>query len=296
MDTEITLEKIELVKDRTGVSYKEAKEALEAANGSVVDAIINIEETINMSGRGKLNDQGAKLVEAIKAAVKKGNVTKVIVKKNDEIILNLPVNVGILGTVIAPWAALVGVIAAFGTKCDIELLTDDGRIIDVSEKAGGAFEEVTQRGADIIEDVRAKGADVIAGVRTKAKKAASKEADEDKAEDYEYGPAPGATEDASSGQDDFGEYVSTEADKDDEREAREGKATSRFSGTVERTAKTVLDVVSEAADVAAEAIRKAVGADQTANEPVSEAADSLADATGAQGTAADGEDEPKTDE
>ena len=27
---EITLEKIELVKDRTGVSYKEAKEALEA--------------------------------------------------------------------------------------------------------------------------------------------------------------------------------------------------------------------------------------------------------------------------
>ena len=32
---EITLEKIELVKDRTGVSYKEAKEALEAAEGSV---------------------------------------------------------------------------------------------------------------------------------------------------------------------------------------------------------------------------------------------------------------------
>ena len=30
---EITLEKIELVKDRTGVSYKEAKAALEAANG-----------------------------------------------------------------------------------------------------------------------------------------------------------------------------------------------------------------------------------------------------------------------
>ena len=30
---EITLEKIELVKDRTGVTYKEAKEALEAAEG-----------------------------------------------------------------------------------------------------------------------------------------------------------------------------------------------------------------------------------------------------------------------
>ena len=42
---EITLEKIELVKDRTGVSYKEAKEALEAAEGSVVDAIIAIEDS-----------------------------------------------------------------------------------------------------------------------------------------------------------------------------------------------------------------------------------------------------------
>ena len=36
---EITLEKIELVKDRTGVSYREAKSALEEADGSVVDAI-----------------------------------------------------------------------------------------------------------------------------------------------------------------------------------------------------------------------------------------------------------------
>jgi hypothetical protein len=256
MDTEITLEKIELVKDRTGVSYKEAKEALEAANGSVVDAIINIEETINMSGRGKLNDQGVKLVERIKAAVKKGNVTKVIVKKNGEIILNLPVNIGILGTVIAPWAALIGVIAVFGTKCDIELLTDDGRVIDVSEKAGDAFDEVVERGSDIIDDVRTKGADVIAGVRAKAKKAVSKDKDEE--EVYEYGPAPGA-ENASSGQGDFDEYVSTDADKGEDRDAGGGKTASRFAGTVERTAKTVLDVVSEAADVAAEAIKNAVG-------------------------------------
>ena len=46
---EITLEKIELVKDRTGVGYKEAKEALEKTDGSVVDAIILIEDTIDES-------------------------------------------------------------------------------------------------------------------------------------------------------------------------------------------------------------------------------------------------------
>ena len=36
---EITLEKIELVRDRTGVSYKEAKDALEKADGRIAWAI-----------------------------------------------------------------------------------------------------------------------------------------------------------------------------------------------------------------------------------------------------------------
>ncbi len=43
---EITLEKIELVKEKTGASYKEAKAALEETNGSVVDAIIKLESVI----------------------------------------------------------------------------------------------------------------------------------------------------------------------------------------------------------------------------------------------------------
>ena len=34
---EISLKKIELVKDRTGVTYAEAKQALEEADGSVVE-------------------------------------------------------------------------------------------------------------------------------------------------------------------------------------------------------------------------------------------------------------------
>ena len=39
----ITLEKVDQVIERTGVSYAEAKEALELSNEDVVDAIIYIE-------------------------------------------------------------------------------------------------------------------------------------------------------------------------------------------------------------------------------------------------------------
>ena len=41
---EITLEQVGKVKERTGVSYAEAKSALELTNGDVLDAIILLEE------------------------------------------------------------------------------------------------------------------------------------------------------------------------------------------------------------------------------------------------------------
>lgn len=165
---EITLEKIELVKDRTGVSYKEAKEALEAAEGSVVDAIIGIEESIDLKAKNKIGDQSAQIMDKIKAAIHKGNVSKIIVKKDSDILLNLPVNVGLIGTVLAPWAAVAGVIAVFGTKCTVELVKDSGEIIEVSEIAQDTFDVVKEKGSALADEVKEKGADVIDSVRIKA--------------------------------------------------------------------------------------------------------------------------------
>ena len=171
---EITLEKIELVKDRTGVSYKEAKEALEEADGSVVDAIIGIEESIDYKAKSRLGEQSAQIIDKIKAAVKKGNVSKIIVKKEEEVLLNLPVNIGIIGTVLAPWAAVAGVIAVFGAKCTVELVKDNGEIIEVSDIAADTFEDVMEKGAMFKEEVVTKGADVFDSVKHKASDALSK--------------------------------------------------------------------------------------------------------------------------
>ncbi|WP_347460460.1 hypothetical protein [Clostridium sp. DMHC 10] len=43
---EITLEKIDIIKERTGVTYTEAKEALEASNGNVIDALVYVEKIL----------------------------------------------------------------------------------------------------------------------------------------------------------------------------------------------------------------------------------------------------------
>lgn len=166
---EITLEKIELVKDRTGVTYAEAKQALEEAEGSVVDAIIAIEETINAGQKGRgFGKKGEALFESIKGLVKKGNVSRIQVKKDGELILNVPVNAGIVGVVIAPLASVVGVVAAFGFKCTIEVIKTDGTIIDVSDAVTDAMGTVAEKSSDIIEEVKVKSADIYEKGKEKA--------------------------------------------------------------------------------------------------------------------------------
>jgi len=163
---EITLEKIELVKDRTGVSYKEAKEALEAADGSVVDAIINIEESIDEKSRKTFGEQGAAVIDSIKDLVKKGNVSKIVVKKKDgDAVVNIPVNVGIIGIVLAPWGMLAGAIAAFGFKCVVEIVKTDGTIIDVSERASDAMSKAVEKGSEFADAAKDKGSDVYEKVK-----------------------------------------------------------------------------------------------------------------------------------
>ena len=167
---EITLEKIELVKDRTGVSYKEAKEALEQTDGNVVDAIIFIEETIDQGVNGSETKVSA-AIDVIKEAIKKGNVSKIVIKRDGEVILNLPVNIGIVGTVIFPWAAVAGAIAALGTKCQIEIIKDNGEVVDVSSKVNGAFEVAKSKGGVVLDEVKDKGADVFDAAKEKGKQA-----------------------------------------------------------------------------------------------------------------------------
>ena len=158
---EVTLEKIELVKDRTGVSYKEAKEALEAADGSVVDAIINIEENIDELGGKSIGEHGSDVADRVKALVNKGNVSRIVVRKTDgETMLNLPVTAGVIATIIAPGGILLSMIAAFGFKCVVEVVKTDGTIIDVSDRANDAIDKAKEKGVDIFDAAKEKGQDV----------------------------------------------------------------------------------------------------------------------------------------
>jgi len=151
---EISLEKIDLVRDRTGVSYKEAKEALETTAGSVVDAIILIEEKQNVKWTENLSGAGNEMLERLKEIVKKGNVTKILLKRDGEIIMNIPVTAGAIGAILSPPIAMGGVLAALVTKCKIEIVKTDGEIVDINEMAEDTINNVKTKMQDFKEKTK----------------------------------------------------------------------------------------------------------------------------------------------
>lgn len=131
---EIKLEDLDQVRERTGVSYAEAKMALEEADGNVVDAIVALEEK-NAKTTEKNSEVAKEIVEKIKKAFKEGNVTKIQMKREGKIILSIPVNVGIVGGIVgasfALWAIIPAMLAAYGFDCKFSLVRDDGSVEDI---------------------------------------------------------------------------------------------------------------------------------------------------------------------
>ncbi len=128
---EITLEAIEKVMEQTGVEYKAAKEALVKTDGNVEAAIKLIRpDTIDIGEEAKA------AVDKLKKKVEEGNVDRIQIRKDDQIVLSVPVNVGIIGGILglaaAPWALIAGSVAAFGLGCKLEVVKKDGTTDEVN--------------------------------------------------------------------------------------------------------------------------------------------------------------------
>jgi hypothetical protein len=60
------------------------------------------------------------LVDRVKGLLHEGNVTRIIVKdEKGKTLLEIPATVGVIGTVVAPWLAALGVIVALVANCKI---------------------------------------------------------------------------------------------------------------------------------------------------------------------------------
>jgi competence protein ComGC len=60
------------------------------------------------------------LTKKVKELIHEGNVRRIIVKdESGKTLIEMPVTAGVVGVLLAPWLAALGVIAALATKCTL---------------------------------------------------------------------------------------------------------------------------------------------------------------------------------
>lgn len=69
----------------------------------------------------KLNTQGAALLDELKEIVREGNVRRVVVKQGTRTVAEFPLTAGVVGVVLAPIVAAIGVLVALLSDCTIEV-------------------------------------------------------------------------------------------------------------------------------------------------------------------------------
>ncbi len=134
----ISLEKVDQVKERTGVSYKLAKEALEHSDGDVVEAIIYLEsssefKTCTDSGENQFSALGQDVSNFFKDIIHKGNVTRITIDKEEKRILDLPVTAGAIGAVFFAPMVVISIVAAFATGCEMSIHKEDGDVVNIKD-------------------------------------------------------------------------------------------------------------------------------------------------------------------
>ena len=87
------------------------------------------------------NEKVQEFVAKIKELVHRGNVSRIVVRKGEQELLNIPVNAGIVGGIVAvssaKWVLLAGILATIGFGCCVEIIRTDGQIVNVMDEETG---------------------------------------------------------------------------------------------------------------------------------------------------------------
>lgn len=153
---DITLEKIDILRQRANVSYAEAKQILEKHNGNIIDALIYLENN-QKTFTQNITEISNELTETIKDIIKKGNVSRIKVKKDSRVLVDIPVNAGIAAgalTLLNPYLLIVGSIAAIASKVTIEVERPNGNVEIINDYMKEKYNDIKENVEEKINEVR----------------------------------------------------------------------------------------------------------------------------------------------
>jgi hypothetical protein len=71
------------------------------------------------SWKEELTATGDELLGRVRGLVREGNVRRVIVKQDDQVLLEFPLTLGVVGALLAPQVAALGALAGLVTHCSV---------------------------------------------------------------------------------------------------------------------------------------------------------------------------------
>ncbi len=143
------LDKIDDVRLRTSVGYSEAKKALLKSNGDVLEAVIFIEQKKYFDDQKDIYTKNMskcalEFSRKLKNFISQGNVVRIIVKKDNRVLIDIPIAVGIAGMLLCTYQLTLALIASFVAGCRIYMIKKDNQVVDIN----------TVLSADDIEKIR----------------------------------------------------------------------------------------------------------------------------------------------
>lgn len=75
--------------------------------------------------REEVSVSGENLLTRVKELIHEGNVRRIIIKQDGRTMLEIPLTVGVVGTLLAPELAAIGAIGALIAQCSIEIVRSE---------------------------------------------------------------------------------------------------------------------------------------------------------------------------
>jgi hypothetical protein len=184
----ITIEQVEKLKKYTGVSYAQAKEALEQTDGDILEAVILLEKQQKIQPQGEktvvetkaeekkdfersekkskdseLNETFRDLGRFLKDLLHKGNTNRFDVIKDKKVVMMIPMTLFVLLILFAFWFMLpllvIGLFFGYGYRfsgADLEKTNVNEAVDKVSDVTLKAGEIVAKAASDLSKEIQKK--------------------------------------------------------------------------------------------------------------------------------------------
>jgi len=105
---------VDLVRERMRCGYEEARDALQATNGNVVDALAHLEK--RSAGGDDMLAITAEVVDDVQRLLELGPIRKLRIRFGDRVVREVPVAVTAVG------AVLIGLLAVVASRLTIDIV------------------------------------------------------------------------------------------------------------------------------------------------------------------------------